>query len=102
MRSHLIIFVSSLGFALGTATDDAAEMNPIRKVVNLLQAMQKKVTAEGAREKELYEKFMCHCKSGGGDLSASIGSAETRIPAVGSSIEESEQKLIQTKADLKQ
>jgi len=81
---------------------DAAELNPIRKVVNLLQAMQKKVIAEGAKEKELYEKFLCHCKSGGGDLSASIGSAETKIPAVSSSIQESEEKLTQTKADLKQ
>jgi len=101
MRSHLVV-ASTLGVAFGAAVDDGSEMNPIRKVVNLLQQMQKKVTAEGEREKELYEKFMCHCKGGGGDLSGSIGAAETKIPSVSSSIEESEQKLVQTKADLKQ
>mmetsp|Transcript_151322 Transcript_151322/g.367577 ORF Transcript_151322/g.367577 Transcript_151322/m.367577 type:complete len:739 (+) Transcript_151322:84-2300(+) len=76
--------------------------NPIRKVVNMLQAMTKKVTEEGEKEKELYEKFMCYCKHGGGDLEASISAAETKVPAVSSNIEASEQKLEQSKGDLKQ
>jgi len=80
----------------------AAQANPIRKVVTLLQNLQKKVTAEGEREKELYQKFMCYCKNGNGDASLSISSAETKIPSVTSDIESSEQKLTQTKADLKQ
>jgi chromosome segregation ATPase len=84
------------------AVDQSAVLNPVRKVSNLLQGMQKKVTAEGEREKDLYEKFMCYCKTGGGDLSASISAAETKVPAVSSDIEESEQKLAQTKSDLKQ
>jgi len=76
--------------------------NPIRKVVNMLQSMQKKVTEEGEKEEELYEKFMCYCKTGSGDLTASISAAEAKAPAVGSSIEEAEGKLSQTKAYLKQ
>jgi len=76
-------------------------MNPIRKVVTLLQAMQKKVTAEGEKEKDLYDKFMCYCKTGGSDLSTSISSAETKVPAVGAEITASEEKLEQSKADLK-
>jgi len=77
-------------------------LNPIRKVVTLLQSMQKKVQEEGAREKELYDKFMCYCKTGGGDLTSSIGAAEQKIPAVSSDIEESEAKLSGAKAALKQ
>jgi len=77
-------------------------MNPIRKVVNLLQSMQKKVEGEGVAEKKLYEKFMCYCKTGGGDLAGSIGSAEQKIPALTSEIEESEAKLSGAKSDLKQ
>merc|ERR1719189_1257523 len=101
MMRHLGVVVALVASChLVDATDGQA--NPIRKVVTLLQNMQKKVTAEGAKEKELYDKFMCFCKTGGGDLSASIGSAETKIPAVSSSIQESEEKLTQTKADLKQ
>jgi len=77
-------------------------LNPLRKVVTLLQTMQSKVQEEGARELELYKKFMCYCKNGGGDLSGSIGAAEEKIPAVSSDIEESEAKLSGAKADLKQ
>eukprot|EP00408_Alexandrium_pacificum_P058861 CAMPEP_0171168296 /NCGR_PEP_ID=MMETSP0790-20130122/7638_1 /TAXON_ID=2925 /ORGANISM="Alexandrium catenella, Strain OF101" /LENGTH=707 /DNA_ID=CAMNT_0011633133 /DNA_START=59 /DNA_END=2182 /DNA_ORIENTATION=- len=75
--------------------------NPIRKVVTMLQQMQKKVQEEAKREEDLYEKFMCYCKSGNGDLTASISGAETKVPAVQSDIEESEGKLTQTKATLK-
>merc|ERR1719254_165949 len=78
-----------------------AAANPIRKVVTMLQAMSKKVEAEGEKEKELYDKFMCYCSTGGGDLSASIQAAEEKVPAVGSSIEASEGKLTQSKEDLK-
>merc|ERR1719446_243641 len=88
--------------ALGSSSDQQAAANPIRKVVTLLQSMQKKVEAEGEREKDLYEKFMCYCKTGGGDLSASIGAAEDKIPSVSSDIEATEAKLSGAKATLKQ
>merc|ERR1719454_2062700 len=68
----------------------------------MLQAMQKKVEAEGEKEKELFEKYMCYCKNSGGDLSKSIGSAETKIPQLGSDIKEGEAKLAQLKEDVKQ
>jgi len=68
----------------------------------MLQSMQKKVEQEGEKEKELYEKFMCYCQSGNGDLSASISSAEDKVPAVTSDIKASEEKLEQSKGDLKQ
>jgi len=77
-------------------------MNPIRKVVTLLQKMQQKVEAEGKKETELYEKFMCYCKSGNGELSASISAAEDKVPAVSSNIKASQARLEQTKEDLKQ
>merc|ERR1719277_1123160 len=77
-------------------------MSPIRKVVTMLQAMQKKVEKEGEREEELYDKYMCHCKTGTADLSLSISAAEAKVPEVGSSIEAAESKLAQSKATLKQ
>merc|ERR1740121_693234 len=76
--------------------------NPIRKVVTMLQSMQTKVQAEGAREKELFEKYMCWCQEGSGSLGKAIADAEVKVPAVGSDIEQSEAKLAQLKADLKQ
>jgi len=101
MRTSLQFVAIALAAASSAdASDHSATLNPIRKVVNLLQGMQKKVTAEGGREKELYEKFMCYCKTGGGDLGGSISAAETKVPAVSSDIESSEQRLTQTKSDL--
>merc|ERR1719359_1558945 len=67
--------------------------NPIRKVVVMLQNMQKKVQAEGEKEAELFEKYMCYCKNSGGDLSKSIGDAETKAPQLGADIKEAESKL---------
>merc|ERR1719336_3770487 len=77
-----------------------ARANPIRKVVTLLQNMQKTVAAEGEKEKELYEKFMCYCKGGTQELTAAITAAEEKIPAVTSSIEAAEGKLSQLKSGL--
>merc|ERR1719343_1233482 len=74
--------------AANAAADTAVNANPIRKVVLMLQSMQKKVEEEGAKNKELYEKFMCYCKSSGASVQAAMTAAETKIPAVGSSITE--------------
>jgi chromosome segregation ATPase len=76
--------------------------NPIRRVVSMLQAMQKKVQAEGEKEKDLYEKFQCYCKNGAGDLQASISAAEAKGPQVTSNIEEAESKKAQLEQDLTQ
>merc|ERR1719375_2924185 len=49
--------------------------------------MQSKVKEEGEREQELFEKFVCYCKTGGGDLTKSINDAEIKIPQLESDIE---------------
>jgi chromosome segregation ATPase len=81
---------------------ETVRANPIRKVVTLLQQMEKKVKAEGERDEALYEKFMCYCKSGAGDLGASIDAAGNKIPQVESAIKEAEATQTQLKADLVQ
>jgi len=104
-RSIAIAFLAVLGMpAMTTAIADqeASRVNPIRKVVTMLQAMEKKVEAEGEKEKELFDKYMCYCKNAGGDLSKSIADAKTKMPQVGSDIKEGEAKLASLKEDLKQ
>jgi len=76
--------------------------NPVRKVVTLLQAMQKKVTEEGEKEAELYKKFACYCSKSGGDLKGSIAAAEAKVPSVGSDIKAAEEQKAQLGEDLKQ
>jgi len=98
-----VIFACALSMPSTSVADtQEARANPIRKVVTMLQAMQKKVIAEGEKEKELMEKYMCYCKTSGGALEKSVSDAQSKIPEVGSSIKEAEAKNSQLKEDLKQ
>jgi len=83
---------------------DAAkvEANPIRRVVTMLQAMQKKIADEGSEEKTLYDKFMCYCKTSGGTLQEGIAAAEKKSPAVSSDISTAESQKVGMQEDLKQ
>jgi len=76
--------------------------NPIRKVVTMLQNMQKKVEEEGEVEKKLYEKFMCYCQNGGKQLEESISEAEDKVSTLPEEIQAAEEKLTQSKDDIKQ
>merc|ERR1719198_2780168 len=63
--------------------------------------MQKKVTAEGEKAEELYEKFMCYCKTSGGDLAKSIEAAKAKAPELASDIEAAVGQKEQMEKDLK-
>jgi len=84
------------------AASASTAVNPIRKVVNLLQQMQQKVAEEGEKEKELYQKYECWCKTGAKDLAASIEAAEAKIGELTADIKESEENKEKTEAELKQ
>merc|ERR1719399_1377425 len=63
--------------------------------------MQKKVEAEGEKEEELFEKFMCYCKAGASSLGKSIGDAETKIPQLESQIKAAAEMKAQLEEDVK-
>merc|ERR1719386_657592 len=67
----------------------------------MLQALKSKVAAEGKKETELYEKFMCYCKNGDEALAKSIADAEAKAPQVTADIEAGEAEVKQLKSDLK-
>merc|ERR1719401_118682 len=94
---QLISLVLLAAWKQADADTAVAQANPVRKVVTLLQSMQKKVMAEGEKEKELYDKFMCYCSGGTKELEASVQAATAKIPAVTSNIEAMEGKLTQLK-----
>merc|ERR1719440_1881957 len=88
------------GLSLHDSSSASIAANPIRKVVKMLQAMQTKVQAEAEKEEALYKKYMCYCKTAGGDLAESIASAEAKAPEVASSIKGGEAEKVQLDADL--
>merc|ERR1740121_2577770 len=101
MALKFYVIITAL-FASGSqGAEQNAAVNPVRKVVTLLQMMQKKVTEEGEKEKGLYEKFRCYCKNGGGALEASISDAEAKIPQVGADIEAAVNDKKRTEEELK-
>jgi len=78
ISSERVALESQLQSKIQSKTESSA--NPIRRIVTMLQDMTKKVEAEGLKEKELYEKFMCYCKTSGSELTKSIEDAEVKIP----------------------
>merc|ERR1719409_1522518 len=101
-RSRALLF-ASISLQVGHVAADRVTLraNPIRKVVNMLDNMLKKVEAEGEAEEELFNKFMCYCKNGRGALEKSISEAETKSPQVQNAIEETAAEIKQLAADLK-
>jgi peptidoglycan hydrolase CwlO-like protein len=67
----------------------------------MLQMMQKKIESEQKVEQELFEKFMCYCKTGVGSLVQSIKDAEGKIGQLESSIEETDSVTKQLTSDIK-
>lgn len=102
MKVHamLTLAVAATVFIGNRAETDSHSMNPVRKVVNMLQDMQKKVTEEGKRDEDLFEKFMCYCKNSGNDLQESIDKAEAKIESLTSELKGAAEKKQQTEAAL--
>merc|ERR1719498_2141826 len=82
--SAMILLALLAGSGLVTP---AAGANPIRKVVTMLQDMQKTVESEGKKEEDLFDKFMCYCSNGEGALQASIDAGNAQIEQLGAAID---------------
>jgi len=67
----------------------------------MLQGMQNKVVAEGKKEQELFDKFMCYCTNGADELAQTIKDADTKIPQVESALKEAAASKAQFEADVK-
>jgi chromosome segregation ATPase len=77
------------------------KVNPIRKVVTMLQMMQNKVESEGKKKEEIFDKFMCYCSNADEILGGAIEAAENKIPQLESAIKEDLALKKQLESDLK-
>mmetsp|Transcript_13593 Transcript_13593/g.30947 ORF Transcript_13593/g.30947 Transcript_13593/m.30947 type:complete len:722 (-) Transcript_13593:30-2195(-) len=94
----LALLLLSLTGAYGAETT----VNPIRRVVKMLQAMSAKVEAEGEKEKELFDKYMCYCKTSSGTLQESISAGETKVPQLEAALKEAQSQKAQLEEHLKE
>jgi len=92
-----VLFLSLAVFA----PSDATAVNPIRRVVTMLQEMQVKVKEEGEKEQALFDKFMCYCKTAGDDLEASIKAGTAKIASLEALLKSGKEEMEQLEADLK-
>merc|ERR1719395_243059 len=99
MTRNLVAILCML--AVSFASAESTEMNPIRKIVTLMQDMQKEIEAEGEKEKELYDKFMCFCDTGAADLLKAANDAEAQNAAATSKLEAQTSEKAQLEADIK-
>merc|ERR1719163_1284575 len=67
----------------------------------MLQDMQKTIEAEGKKEEELFEKFMCYCSGGEAKLQAAIDQGKAQIESLTSKIERGTAEKSQLEQDLK-
>jgi flagellar biosynthesis chaperone FliJ len=98
----MVVFplVALLVVGHAAALETHAAVNPIRKVVTMLQMMQNKVTAEGKKKEALFDKYMCYCQNADETLAKSIADAEAKIPQLESEIKEAAALKEQLEADL--
>jgi len=93
-----------LGFAAVQAAavrgKESAAENPIRRIVNLLQAMAKEIEADGEKDEEMHEKYMCYCETNTKTLGTSITELTEKVPQIEASIEEAVATKAQLEADL--
>lgn len=86
--------------ALGQCTALSTEANPIRKIVTLMQNMQKEIEVEHGKQKELFDKFMCYCNAGTGELNRSIEEMKAKIVALTAKAESESAEKTQTEQEL--
>merc|ERR1719398_323662 len=99
LAAALVIATLGLTVPVG-ATETMA--NPIRKVVTMLQDMQKEVEAEGDKEEDMFDKFMCYCSNGEGALDASIAAGKASIEQLGNTVQRGEAEKSQLEQDIAQ
>merc|ERR1719269_572522 len=79
---------------------ETVTVNPIRKVVTMLQNMQSKIQAEGAKKKNMFDTYMCYCENADETLGKSIRDAEAKIPQLEALLKGGGATMDQLKADI--
>merc|ERR1719160_1893812 len=88
MRVTMLIMCGLLALSpLAHAGRSRSEQNPMRKIIGMLQDMQKEVEREGELEKEIFEKAMCACETGQKELQKTIEDATADSDEQSSTIE---------------
>merc|ERR1719156_228209 len=87
--NSLLFFACLLSAQMNVVAGTSALMtkNPMRRIITMLQDMQKELERQGEMDKQIFEKAMCVCETGEKDLQVAIDESAAAIEEYTSKIE---------------
>jgi len=96
-----VTVAASLATVAASRANASEGKNPIRRVVTLMQDMQKEIETEGEKEDDLYKKFECYCSGNTGNLSKAAEDASAQIEELSAKVKAETAEKSTTVAELK-
>merc|ERR550537_1294031 len=87
--------------ASASALDSTVQVNPIRKITNMLENMKKEIEEQGEKDKVLFDNFMCFCDNGAADLLKTAADADAAGKAAAAQLEADTAEKAQLEGDIK-
>jgi len=87
-RSGMCLAALVLLSMVASPVEASHSPNPVRRVLNMLQMMQRKVQIEGENQEKLFNKYMCFCQTSLQTVNSEIVVEEAVIPQVDGEIKE--------------
>jgi predicted nucleic acid-binding Zn-ribbon protein len=101
MTARMMTPLLLIAFASALQVKEQTSVNPIRKIIVMMENMQKEIEAEGEKEKALFDKFMCFCDNGAGDLLKTASDADAQNKAATAQLEQDSSEKAQLESDIK-
>ena len=95
--AFLFLVLANLSLSGVGAVQVRNKVNPIRRVVTLLQEMAKKITEEGEQKAATYENLECYCETTSQKLKTIVKEGSARITDSTSKIQAEEGILVELK-----
>ncbi|CAJ1361731.1 unnamed protein product [Effrenium voratum] len=87
--SAWLVLIGQLLASHGVVLQEAAlRGNPVKKVIEMLETMQRKVKSEAAEKEKAFNKYICYCKSTTTTLNSQLAQAEQALPQLQSRVQE--------------
>ena len=99
--AFLFLALANLSLSGVGAVQVRNKVNPIRRVVTLLQEMAKKITEEGEQKAAMYENLECYCGTTSQELKTNVKEGSARITDSTSKIQAEEGILVELKTVIK-
>ena len=99
--AFLFLALANLSLSGVGAVQVRNKVNPIRRVVTLLQEMAKKITEEGEQKAAMYDNLECYCGTTSQKLKTNVKEGSARITDSTSKIQAEEGILVELKTVIK-